>query len=166
MAAWTSPTTWATNDIPSATDLNAELRDNPLALKKSAQMVSHRKITSVGIGTSNTVICTGSYDFESGVEYILEFSIPYITQSSAAVTTYESYITANGTQVGKGILASGAYTSGQCGGVLCRGLVTTAAGLNGTYTIEALMKGSSAIGTMVAASTLPALLTCRPKDVA
>ena len=30
--AWSTPNTWATNDVPSAAQLNQDLRDNPLAL--------------------------------------------------------------------------------------------------------------------------------------
>jgi hypothetical protein len=170
MALWTTPTTWATNDVPAVADLNAELRDNPLALKKAAQIVTHRRTTSSGLIAASWVtgICSGSYDFETGVEYLIQFSIPYVTQSTAAARTVAFRITANGTEVGYAAIYTGAVTSTQAGGLVCTGLVTTAAGLNGTYTVSAdaqVVTGGGDV-TIGATSSRPCVLAIMAKDVA
>ena len=53
-ATWTSPRTWATDDLLTAADFNAQFRDNLLWLRQDAQLTGTDALEDLGCGTLGT----------------------------------------------------------------------------------------------------------------
>ena len=51
---WTSPRTWATDDLLTATQFNAQFRDNLLWLRQDAQLTGTAALSDLGCGTLGT----------------------------------------------------------------------------------------------------------------
>ena len=50
-ATWTTPRTWATDDLLTATDFNSQFRDNLLWLREDAQLTGTPALLDLGCGT-------------------------------------------------------------------------------------------------------------------
>ena len=48
---WTTPRTWATDDLLTATQFNAQFRDNLLWLRRDAQLTGTAALLDLGCGT-------------------------------------------------------------------------------------------------------------------
>ena len=53
-ATWTTPRNWATDDLLTAADFNAQFRDNLLWLRQDAQLTGTDALTDLGCGTLGT----------------------------------------------------------------------------------------------------------------
>ena len=51
---WTTPRTWATDDLLTATQFNAQFRDNLLWLRQDAQLTGTAALLDLGCGTLGT----------------------------------------------------------------------------------------------------------------
>ena len=53
-ATWTTPRNWATDDLLTAADFNAQFRDNLLWLRQDAQLTGTAALMDLGCGTLGT----------------------------------------------------------------------------------------------------------------
>ena len=53
-ATWTTPRNWATDDLLTASDFNAQFRDNLLWLRQDAQLTGTDALEDLGCGTLGT----------------------------------------------------------------------------------------------------------------
>lgn len=158
--AWTTPRTWVTSEVVTASLLNTHLRDN-LNFLKSGVVSSTTVSASVGPTSATTELVVASapavtLDGTTQVEVMFNwYNVTYtVATDSFLMRLYDGPTAGSGTQVAQWLLAIAA--NGGSGNI--RAILTPSAASH-TYTARLFRSAGTGTATLVATATTPATIS-------